>query len=249
MSTDHHQPHVEDWLPGYALGALDPAEQAEIEAHLRACSPCSQLLDEYRSVGQALLEIPAPVEPRPLLRQSLASGLATAGARPQQPLSWRRLVTALAAVFLIVAAANLYLINQVAQVRNALSSLESDISTNQTALAINSYPTTRVASLEGEQAFGTFMFDPSRTIAVLYAWGLPSDSGDAQYAAWLTTAGGERVNVGIFPPDESGRFTMVVLRSPDPIAGYEAVGVSRFMEGDVGEPAEPILFTSLEADD
>ncbi len=44
--------HVEDLIPGYALGALDTAETAAVDAHVRGCAACERALFEaQRTVG------------------------------------------------------------------------------------------------------------------------------------------------------------------------------------------------------
>lgn len=244
MSPDRHE-QLAELIPGYALGALDPSERERFERHLRDCAACKESLSEYSSVASILLELPRPVVPRSMLRQSLAASLRVRRPAPETFGLWRRATVAFAAGFLVMIAASTFLVREAVRSRSVLASVQSEIDTNQTALAINSYPTTRVASLEGDQAFGTFMFDPERTIAVLYAWGLPNEPDDVEYAAWLRSSAGERVNVGVFPPDGGGRFTMVVLRSPGPISDFDSVGVSQIdAQGEAS--SDPILFASFE---
>ena len=51
--------HVEDLVPGYALGALDAAESAAVEAHVRLCPLCDRALGEaQRTVGMLPFIVP-----------------------------------------------------------------------------------------------------------------------------------------------------------------------------------------------
>lgn len=246
MSAEQDHEQVQPLLSGYALGSLEEDERVLVEQHLDDCQICQAELEEHQAVTVALLEIPAPVKPRRLLRQALADAVRPHALSAPSPPGWRRAAIALAASVVVVLVGMGFLASQLSRLSNQLSSIQSDISTNQTALAITSYPTTQVASLEGEQAFGTFMFDPTRTIAVLYAWGLRDDSGEATYSAWLADSQGQRVKIGEFTADDNGRFTMVVLRAPEPIEGFQAVGVSRLNGSGGPVPLEPVLFASLE---
>ena len=51
--------HVEDLIPGYALGALDAAEIAAVETHVRVCPLCERALaDSQRTVGMLPFTVP-----------------------------------------------------------------------------------------------------------------------------------------------------------------------------------------------
>jgi hypothetical protein len=80
--------HVEDLIPGYALGALDAAETAAVDTHVRACPACQRELAEAQGVAGMLpfivpLSTP-PVAARAALfaRVSHAQKAAAASALP-----------------------------------------------------------------------------------------------------------------------------------------------------------------------
>lgn len=51
--------HVEDLIPGYALGALDAAETAAVDTHVRICPACERTLAEaQRTVGMLPFVVP-----------------------------------------------------------------------------------------------------------------------------------------------------------------------------------------------
>jgi len=61
VTAEHEQ--VLDDLAGYALGALEAAERARVEAHVATCTTCAGRLREYRQVTGALATALEPVAP------------------------------------------------------------------------------------------------------------------------------------------------------------------------------------------
>jgi anti-sigma factor ChrR (cupin superfamily) len=64
----------------YALGALDEAQAATLEDHLRDCPVCRREVDELRAAADELDFAPPPVEPSPELRRRLLGNLVPRGA-------------------------------------------------------------------------------------------------------------------------------------------------------------------------
>jgi len=66
----------------YALGALDPAERAEVERHLRECASCAAEAAEFAALPPLLALVPAddleaaPIEPSPGLFERMAAAAA-----------------------------------------------------------------------------------------------------------------------------------------------------------------------------
>ncbi len=58
---DRHR-DVQALLPWYAMGRLDPAEHADVAAHLEACADCKAELAFDRKLNQAIGEAPLDVE-------------------------------------------------------------------------------------------------------------------------------------------------------------------------------------------
>jgi len=66
----HHQ--VFDLLPWYATGQLDPADLAQVEAHLDGCADCQGELKFQRQLASALSALPIVAEDGwPAMRQRL----------------------------------------------------------------------------------------------------------------------------------------------------------------------------------
>jgi anti-sigma factor RsiW len=70
--------HIDDVdVAGYALGALDPAEQQVIEHHIRTCQACAErVARDVRTVGMLPFAIAAHVKPAPDVKASLFARIA-----------------------------------------------------------------------------------------------------------------------------------------------------------------------------
>ena len=142
-------------VAGYALGALDPAERREFEAHLPTCAECQAQLREMRRVAHAIdLGVPAVVAPASLKARTMAHATAqpqeppgvapaplrgtatgarsTTGVldrpRPKGPLpSWVRLALAASAVLFVLSAAYAALLHlQVGSLRQAVTDASNE---------------------------------------------------------------------------------------------------------------------------
>lgn len=85
--TERHDRYA-DLLPAHALGALDPDERRELEAHLAECPECRERLAGWAKTTEALAESAPPVRPSPEVRERLLGRVeesraeADAGGRP-----------------------------------------------------------------------------------------------------------------------------------------------------------------------
>jgi anti-sigma-K factor RskA len=80
--TEPGQSHryFDELAAGYALGALEPAEQREFVGHLQQCPDCERALAGYAEVTSAVAEAVPAVEPGPDLRERI---LAAAASEPR----------------------------------------------------------------------------------------------------------------------------------------------------------------------
>ncbi len=116
MNEREHEERRDD-LAAYLLGALDPAEAAEIEQHLAACEGCRTELEWLRPAVQVLPESVERLEPPAELRMRIMDEVES-GAGAKQPVARRarkrllglRPAVALAALALTVAAVGGYAI-------------------------------------------------------------------------------------------------------------------------------------------
>lgn len=224
--------HVFELLPAYALGCLDPEEEALVARHLENCATCRIELETYRAaVGELALAV-AEDEPSPQLRQRLMDRITPArpAAAPETArLAWRQALAhrlghvhpawAGAALLLILALliGNLWLWQQVRQL---------------------SRPTTlRTVALAGTEAApiarGLIVISVDGKHGTLVVDGLPPLGPEQQYQLWLIKDG-QRDSGAVFSVDEDG-YGSKWVKAPQPLAYYSAFGVS--IEPAGGSPA------------
>lgn len=252
MSSEAICKEVGGMIPAYALGALDSDERSFVEAHLNRCPRCLSVLDEYQRVAEGLLQA-APTEAPPAqLRDRLIRSLDVSSPAPSRAPAPRvgfgpramRLAFGLGLVLLV--AVNLMLLARVDQLVDEQQALRAQIERNQTAMAVLTYPATREVEFETASVFGTVTYDPTRQVAVLYAWGLETLPAGRAYQAWFRAPSGERVSGGLFQAEPGGQFSLAILHAPEPIEAFSGLGVT--VEPSGGSPAptgEPVLSTDL----
>ncbi|HEY6554499.1 MAG TPA: zf-HC2 domain-containing protein, partial [Vicinamibacteria bacterium] len=63
--------HVTDRLGLAAAGALDPAEESRVQAHLAGCATCMAAAGQWRDLAEGLRSLPAPRPSRALLARTV----------------------------------------------------------------------------------------------------------------------------------------------------------------------------------
>jgi anti-sigma-K factor RskA len=241
---------IESMIPAYALGALDSGEASFVDNHLDGCPDCRQLADQHKAIAEALLELPSPQAPPAYLRRRIVSRIkaepvpAHTSAERRPGWSLPRLAFGLGLVALVVV--NLLLLRRIDSLVEQQGALQAKVDRNQTAMAVLSYPTSKVVEVDGDSVFGTLVYDPARRLAVLYAWGLPDLPADQSYQAWLRDPSGGRVSAGLFQVEPGDQFSLLVLHSPSPIEQFAGLGVTvEPSGGSPGPTTAPILTADL----
>ncbi len=235
MRTSHRE--VEPLLAGYALEALSPEEVDAVEAHLKDCDRCPITLKEYQAIATGLLAAPRPRTPPARVRARLLARVAEPEAKAS---GWARLRgggwarTALGASLAALVVINLFAVGQGVALVRQQQALRQQISDQQTALALITYPTTKTARVYGD-GYGTLIYDSAQPIAVLNAWGLSPLPASQTYQAWLILPNGDRVSGGTFQVQPNARFTTLVIDSPSPLGSFVGIGVT--IEPAGGSPA------------
>jgi anti-sigma factor RsiW len=80
--------HVAQLLALAAAGALDPAEAARVEEHLRVCAGCAAEAAAWRRLAEGLGRMPAPRPARPLLARTAEAVEARLAERSER--AWNR---------------------------------------------------------------------------------------------------------------------------------------------------------------
>lgn len=80
--------HVTDRLPLAAAGALDPAEAARVEAHVRECAACASEAGAWRRLAEGLGWMPSPRPSRALVARTVEAVEARLAERREN--AWNR---------------------------------------------------------------------------------------------------------------------------------------------------------------
>ena len=245
-----HKEFVED-LALYALGALDPAERAALEQHLRECATCLRELEQLRG-DSALLALSAPQQvPPAYARRRLMAAIAEDGlpARPPRRLSLRMLVPSLAAVALAIAAIILW--RQDAGLRAELATLDANYSRQQDqlrsanqVLATLTDPTAArftLSAAKKAEPQGKAIYARERASLIFLANNMPALPPRRAYELWLIPVTGAPIPAGVFKPSADG--SAAVINPPLP-ANVEAKTFAITVEPEAGSPAptsQPIM--------
>ena len=241
--------HVSDLLPLYALGALEPDEQAQVVTHLAGCAQCRAEAEEFQAVTSALAAAVPARQPRPAVRAALLDRIRTASqqpapaarvvplaprpaARPRAAVNWP--MAAMLAGLLGLVGWNFYLTNRV-------NSLQQQYRAQAAAVALISSPVTLSMPLHGQghwtTASGRAYVDPDSRSVVLVVENLEPLDEDHIYQAWVITDAGPQ-NAGRVNVSRSG-WGMSWLSVPYPEQAL--IGVSVEPAGGSETPTEVVL--------
>jgi anti-sigma-K factor RskA len=255
--TDHAQ-YVE-LLPLYAVGALDPGEERDLEAHLRSCAECQSELAAFR--GDAALLALSAVGPAPpqRARQRLVAAIASEPRKqpvwPEMILGtlrprWLAFVPMAAAVLLAIFSLMLWRVESKLQSRldrtqAELQDTQEQLQKDEELVALLNSPesmrVTLVAAKSPPQPQVKTVYSPKMGRLLLVAGNLQSLPQNKVYELWLLpTNGGAPMPAGTFRTDAQGNATMDHMM---PEAGIAAKGFAITMEPEGGSatPTLPIL--------
>jgi anti-sigma-K factor RskA len=240
-STDHEA--LRSQIGAYVLDALEPAEKAEVQAHLAACLECASEARALQSVTDSFAWSVAPVEPPPTIRERVLSAIATSRTRSAAP-ARRSPAPWLAAAASLVIAAGLGV--YATQLRGRIQSLESQLSAaiaqlqlaqQQTAqarlvaadaqrgLSVLAAPDVAHVDLKGQtaapQASARALWSRSRGL-LFAASNLPAPPPGRTYQLWILSGRQAPISDGwVFKTDADGAVTTMFNTSatiPPPTA-------------------------------
>lgn len=239
----------EDLLGAYVLGALSPEEHQRVESHLQSCKGCQDIVASYQSVAEGLLHAVDPKLPPKSLRDRLQRLIGQSAETPR----WRRAVrrvpaNALGLAFglIILVSINIGILLQTQRLLDRGQEAAAQQRAGQTAMAIASYPSSQVASIEEDGLRGTFVYDPDLPVGVMYVWGLQPPSKDQAYQAWLVDPQGQRLSGGLLTFSEDPGFGWLLIEAPTTMSEFSSLGVTLEPAGGSPAPTGPrILGTDL----
>lgn len=246
-------PHIEELLPAYALGALEPAERQVVEEHLEECAYCTPLAREQLEAAATLASLaPSAIPPAHLRDRILAKARPArvswrVGHRPRR--LWSTAGYAVAAsfglLFLgVLLQATLNLQREVRTLRQQNTNLFSMINDQRTLTYVTAIPGVETMLLENTgqvpKARGMLMVSQDRTWGMLVSQGLEPLRKSMGYQVWLIKDG-ERISGGMFTVDEMG-YGQFYIKFPSPYSELAGIGLTKEpYEGSPGPTSEPVL--------
>ena len=210
MLAEHEE--LENSVAAYLLGSLELEEQDQMEAHLRGCASCRQLLGRLAPGIAALPLEPEPVKPPVRLEDRLVAAASAAGPDPAPRPRRSRLSVlprrprvrfgvpagraglAAAAVLLFAAGAALgSAVDRWGPLPPGARSSSSEV---------QRYQLTGHGSMTGVQASAVYLKRDGLTL-VDFKY-LPRPGQDQVYELWLIGADGKPLPGGVFSPDSDG---------------------------------------------
>ncbi len=214
---------IQELLPGYALGSLEPEESALVSEHLVRCRQCRKLLASYREVTGSLALVVADHDPPASLEARILEKIAAGPTvrRFQGAPRFRHPIAAAVAAVLIVAlaATNIFL-------------LTAPLRSNRPGV-----PGLVTVALAGTSAargaYGTIVIDRDDNRGVMAVRGLaPLDPG-RRYQLWILR-GNERRSGGLFSVTDDG-YGSLQIAVPEDFTGFTGFGIS--IEPSGGSPS------------
>jgi hypothetical protein len=203
-----------EMLGAYALGALDEADAALVQAHLSECAVCRNELAGFTEVSARLAHF-GPVQPPPELRGRILATVrqeANARATPRRnPLRLRpRWLWASAVVALLVVQA--WLLREMVWQRRII---EQQQQVQTVLLSANETPIEMVSPDPASPAHGYYRAEPELHMGLLNYYHLPPPAPDQSYQCWFEFADDPAVACGVLSLDEGGHGLLLVA-IPEP---------------------------------
>jgi hypothetical protein len=197
-------------LEAHSLGALDPAERAEVDAHLEHCGSCLREAEAYRLVADALpgaLALATPARRSPVVKPRMLRRLA-----PHR--RWEPFALGGFAAAVVVLAATLAWSVQLNQALAQERAFYAALAGQQEIVfeVIDSPQTNRIVlrpPVSGATSYGKVFTRPDLPYLVAMAGRLPAAPNGEAYHLWLTFADGETVLGGVLMPNRDGFAALV----------------------------------------
>jgi anti-sigma-K factor RskA len=237
MNEKHNA--LQDDLPAYALGALDPEEAAALEAHLQTCESCRAALADYQRVGSGLLAALPPRAPRPAVRRNLQKQLVGQTPGRRSGFSWSLGQLVFAGLLAALVGLNVFTVYQVYSLKREQAELIDRHTSEQTALAMLAYPTTKALAFDENGVSGSVLVDKQRNLVAVFAWNLAVPPAGKTYQMWLIDPKGDRTSGGFLAPDADYPFVVSVVHAPQPLGDFTGFGVTLEPRGGSPKPTGP----------
>jgi len=229
-------------IPAYALGALDADDSVALATHLKTCALCRDELVAYQALSNGLLMAIPPQNPPASLRQRLKTKLPSARKASNGLWGWSFGQSALAIGFVALLLLNIFMILQMQSFQRQQARLSNQLQSEQTALALLSYPDTQTLLITSQNVTGTVLLEKDRNTAVIILWNLRPIADNQTYQLWLVAPNGDRTSAGLFRPEADQPFTAIPVLSKQDLSGFRGMGVTLEPSGGSSHPTGLRLF-------
>jgi anti-sigma-K factor RskA len=245
-----------EMFEAYALGALDPAERATLEAHLATgCADCAKSVEEARWLVSQLAYMAPEAAPSHLLKGRLMQTV-----RAEAQAAMRSTPSRTAISFWVWASVAALLLFSVYSTWNAECLRKEIQAANQHAAAILQERHELEAQLQLAKRAAMIVTDPasvkialaspdpqlppfearwhSQLGIVLTGQKIPVPSGNRVLQLWLIpkAAGGKPIPSLTLRPDPDGKFALLVANPPELMAATKALAITEEPEGGSAQP-------------
>ena len=257
--------HPDDLLASYALGALEPGERADVDAHVATCARCTAEMRRLRAAVDALPFAVAPVPPPPGSRAAVLRRIRGETEEPvppplpRRPPGWWRVLAApaagwaAAAAGVAAAAAGVWqaqlMRHELAALRAANQDLARAAREESLILASLDPGSTRFVEVRGSDvspaAGGRVVYDARTRRALVVLEGLPPLEPGKTYQLWLLQGGGAApLSAGTLRPEDDGLGT-VVIQAPAQLDAFAGIGVTLESLPGSTTPLGPLVASGL----
>lgn len=250
-----------EYLAGYALGVLSPAEQKKMEEHLKEgcdlCEPELRILNattERLPNGLPAVSLPDGLKSRVKNRLE-KEGLLESQSKPvvqgkEHHFPW----LAIAAILVAALAAGLFWNShlklkeetaKLAEKEAQIAQLEKTLKGKDAEIGWLRDPAVQLASLTGlaeaSQAHGKMIWHPTEHKGIFYVQSLPQLAQTKAYQLWVIGAHGP-VSAGVFETNQSGAAVVTIKQIQGSVEGSLQFAVTIEKAGGVEKPTtNPIL--------
>ncbi|MQA85989.1 MAG: hypothetical protein GEV03_15510 [Streptosporangiales bacterium] len=242
----------EELAAGYALSALEPADEEAFLGHLPGCEVCAELIADAREVMAGLASTAPAVEPPASLRDAIVAAATPRAGLPPSPRQPRRRETRRSryAAVAVVAAVVLIVVLGVWNVALQLQDRgqEHRLAAAERVMACVEQPGCRaipLAAAKGGQVPVTALVR-GREVS-LVADGLPpNDTTGTTYVLWQKTGAADPSPVAAFDVTRDGVAVIDAGRLTDPLGTTEWLAVSHETGREPpAAPSEPVALGTV----
>jgi len=235
--------HVINEIPAYVLGALEPAEQQKVSAHIRTCSYCLQEAKTYEETAAMLAHSVPLKSPSPDLRRRVLTSIdeVTKERVDGFPGNFFLKKMNLSAAWMVVVLVLIAFLG----ISNVL--LWGRVQDQRAQLREDEFYTVELTGTEvSPKASAMIVVPKDDVVGTMVISQLPQLKDDLQYQLWLIRDG-QRISGAVFSVDEDG-YDTVYLHLPDFLDTYDTFGVTiepfggstsptgeRVLQGSLGE--------------